>query len=444
MADEFTTLLRLVLQETGGNQNQWGFINNASAIQLIEDAIAERLDLDVTPATDPVILQADNGAEDDARKAIIAIVGTPGGTRSIQVPSTSKLYIISNETADLMTVKTSANPGLEVRAGTRVAAVVDDVANDVFEIGFVPPATEDEAGILEVATQVEMDAGLLDDKIVTPAKYEGRGSSEVLSGHIRRATAVEAEAQPAVEDTAALTTVKLDGRTSTEARRGVIALATQLEVDAGTVDNKAVTPATLKAAPPIALEGCKVYKSASFQFPINNEPDIGQQSPGPGDGSGAGNAVGEVILEFNMEVFDTNNYHDNSTNPSRITIPSSGVSAVEFIIGYRMDDDSSNAQSGIGHVRLRKNGVVNGAVDSVFAVTHGGSDPGWVPWNSDGNGGGTQDGTGNRSGQAGAQEWYSGTIFVDGDDYIEVAVLSQAGFRDIPPNGFWVEMRVLG
>ena len=70
MADEFTTLLRLVLQETGGNQNQWGFINNASAIDLLEDAIAARLDLDVTPATDPVVLTAMNGSDDQARNAI--------------------------------------------------------------------------------------------------------------------------------------------------------------------------------------------------------------------------------------------------------------------------------------------------------------------------------------------------------------------------------------
>ncbi|MDK1039180.1 MAG: hypothetical protein QGD91_09740, partial [Actinomycetota bacterium] len=71
--DSFTVLLRLVLQETGGNQNQWGFINNASAINLIEDAIAARLDLDVTPATNPVTLTAANGADDQARNSVIAL-----------------------------------------------------------------------------------------------------------------------------------------------------------------------------------------------------------------------------------------------------------------------------------------------------------------------------------------------------------------------------------
>lgn len=441
--DTFTSLLRLVLQETGGNQNVWGDINNASAIDLLEDAIAARLDLDVTPATDPVILQADNGAEDQARSAIIAITGAPGGTRSIQVPSTSKLYIISNETADLMTIKTVANAGMEVRAGTRVAVMVDSAADDVFEIGFVPPATEDEAGILEVATQVEMDAGVLDDKIVTPLKYEGRKASEDLSGHIEIATEAEANEDVATDDERAITPIRLDGRTSTEDRRGVIALATQAEVDAGTVDDKAITPATLGAAPPVAIEGAKVYKSATFLVPNNNEPDIGQASLGPGDGSGAGNAVGEFIIDFNNEVFDTNNYHDNSVNNSRFTIPSSGVSAIEFIIGYRYDDEAGDPQLGACHTRLRKNGVLNGAVDSVFAVSHNNADPGWIPWNTELQPA-TQEVGGNESGQGGMQMWYSGTIFVDGDDYIEVAILCQAGRRSIAANGIWAEMRVLG
>ena len=441
MADTFTSLLRLVLQETGGNQNVWGDINNASAIDLLEDAIAARLDLDVTPATNPVILQADNGAVDQARSAIIALTGAPGGPKDIQVPSTSKLYIISNETAEVMTIKTVANAGTPVRAGTRVAVMVDSVADDVFEIGFIPTASETEAGIIQIATQVETDAGTDDAKAITPLKLNDRQATEDLTGIIEIATAAEAEEDVATDDERAITPVKLDGRTSTEDRKGVIALATQAEVDAGTVTDKAVTPATLGAAPPVAIEGCKVYKSATFLVPNNNIPDIGQAIPGPGDGSATG--VAEFILDFNNEVFDTNNYHDNSVNNSRFTIPSSGVSAIEFIIGYRYDDEAGNPQLGACHTRLRKNGVLNGAVDSVFAVAHNNTDPGWIPWNTELQPA-TQEVGGNESGQGGMQMWYSGTIFVDADDYIEVAILCQAGRREIAANGIWAEMRVLG
>lgn len=443
MADTFTSLLRLVLQETGGNQNVWGDINNASAIDLLEDAIAARLDLDVTPAIDPVTLTAQNGADDQARNSVIALTGVPGGTRNIIVPSTAKLYIISNETADVMTIKTVANAGVDVRAGTRVAVMVDPVADDVFEIGFIPAATEDEAGILEVATQPEMDAGVLDDKIVTPLKYEGRATSDSLSGHIELAD--QSEVDTGTETNLAVTPETLEGRQSTTLLTGLARRATQLEVDTGTEVAAFVTPETLAALPsPVGiLNGCKAFKTAGFRVARNDTPDIGQDSPGPGDGSGAGNAVGEFIVDFGGEVFDTDNYHDISTNNSRFVIPSTGVSAIEFIIGMRFDDQTSTPQTGGLHVRLRKNGVLNGAVDSIFVVTHNAADPGWIPWNTDGLGMATQQ-NGNPSGQAATQQWMSGTIFVDGDDFIEVAILSQAGFRDIPPNGIWAEMRVLG
>jgi hypothetical protein len=424
MADTFTSLLRLVLQETGGNQNVWGDINNASAVQLIENAIAGISSVDVTVGN--VTLTPANGAADDARPMFLVAIGSPGGVNSIQVPSTSKLYIVSNETTTTpedVVIKTAANPGLTVRPGTTVACRVDPVADDVFEIGFVPMATEDEAGILEVATQVEMDTGVDDDKIVTPLKYEGRKASETLSGHIEIIDAAEVVAQPPTDDERAITVAKLDLRTATEPRRGVIALATQAEVDAGIVADKAVTPATLGAAPPTAI------------------PDIGQAIPGPGDGSATG--LGETIIDFNMEVFDTNNYHDNAVNNTRFTIPSTGVSAVEFIIGYRYDDETSTPQTGPMHMRLRKNGVLNGAVDSVFLVAHNNTDPGWIPWNVEIQPA-TQEVGGNESGQGGVQQFYSGVIFVDGDDYIEVAMLRQAANRDIAANGIWAEMRVLG
>jgi hypothetical protein len=191
-----------------------------------------------------------------------------------------------------------------------------------------------------------------------------------------------------------------------------------------------------------ALRGAKAYKTAAFRCARNDEPDIGQAFPGPGDGSGAGGAVGEQILNFNAAVYDTDAIHDPVTLNTRFTIPAS-ITAVEMIIGCRFDDQTSTPQTGGLHIRLRKNGVINGAVDSVFVVTHNGGDPGWIPWNTDGLGMATQEVGGNESGQAGSQQWHSGTIFVDPADYLEVGVLSQAGWRDIPANGFWAEMRLL-
>ena len=369
MADTFTSLLRLVLQETGGNQNVWGDINNASAIDLLEDAIAARLSLDVTPATDPVTLTTSNGADDQARNAVIALTGAPGGTRDIIVPSTAKLYIISNETADVMTIKTVANAGVGVRAGTRIAVMVDPVADDVFEIGFIPTASETEAGIIQIATQVETDAGVDDTKAITPAKYEGRASSEILSGHIRRATAAEAEADVAIEDTAALTTVKLVGRTSTEDRLGVIELATQAEVDAGTDTERAITPATLAGGAFAGdFAGCSIFNTSFFIAGHTSglvAGNVPTGNGGPGD-------LGETACPFNAEMVDTGlaqfgtQFHDNAVNNTRITIPA-GVNFVRLRGSCVWDQtpgfaavgetsDPNNSGTGLQHIQIRKNG----------------------------------------------------------------------------------------
>lgn len=59
----------------------------------------------------------------------------------------------------------NAPNGDYVATANDVATVIQGVV-----VGAVPPATETQAGIAEIATQVETDAGALDDKIVTPLK----------------------------------------------------------------------------------------------------------------------------------------------------------------------------------------------------------------------------------------------------------------------------------
>ncbi len=447
MVDTFTALLRLVKQETGGNENVWGDFLNAQMIDLIDTAVAGFQDVDVTLSNQT--LTAINGDVDTSRAAILVATGAPpDSSREIQVPSTSKVYILSNETTGGfdVTFKTASNPGVIVSPGETITARVDATNDDVVKVQ-PPQATETVQGIAELATQAEVDAGTDTERIITPATLAAfpavNTATETQEGVAEIATQAETDDQSSPLDDKIITPLKLNTRRSTTTLWGISRRATQAEVDAGTETEAFITPATLSGSPVGVLNGCKVYKTAGFRAAQNNQPDIGQASPGPGDGSGAGNAVGEQILDFNAEVFDTNSYHDTVSNNSRFTIPSSGVSAVEFIIGYRIDDETSTPQGGGMHIRLRKNGVVNGAVDSLFVVTHNGADPGWIPWNTD-TLFGTQEVGGNESGQAGLQQWYSGTIFVDPDDYIEIAILSQASFRDIPPNGIWAEMRVIG
>jgi len=413
MADTFTALLRLVLQETGGNQNVWGDINNASAIDLLEDAIAARLDLDVTPATDPVTLTADNGAADQSRNMIIALTGVPGGTRDIIVPSTSKLYIISNETADEMTIKTVANAGVIVRPGTRVAVIVDPVADDVFSVGDVPSATETVEGIAEIATQAEVDAGTDDERIVTPLKLANTTglpqATETTLGAVELAT--QAEVDLGTDPDRVITPATYEGRKSSETLSGHVELATQAEVDAGTDTERAVTPATLSATPTGVYRGCKAHRTTSFT------PGTSPGAPRPlFDG-----ADNELAVALNAETIDTDTIHDNAVNNSRLVVPT-GVTKIILRGGIQILGDTS---AGIRHLRIWKNGAV------------GGVQPGqgsWQPHTIV-----TPQGTGARYGW----EIESGVIDCVATDFYELYVLQQAGSGNVVANTAWFEMEII-
>ena len=412
--DSFTVLLRLVLQETGGNQNQWGFINNASAINLIEDAIAARLDLDVTPATNPVTLTAANGADDQARNAVIALTGNPGEAKDIIVPSTSKLYIVSNETSPGfdMTIKTNANPGVVVSPGTRIAVVVDPVADDVFGIGDIPTATEDTAGVLEIADQAEMDAGLLDDKIVTPAKYEGRATSDSLSGHIELAD--QSEVDLGVETNLAVTPETLDGRQATELLTGLSAIADQTEVDAGLNDTKFITPLKLEQKPASSSgsgrRGAMAFSSVNVVFARNDAPLFT-----------AADVPQEGVIPLNSEVYDTDSVHDNSVNNSRLTVPA-GVTVIRLNAGFTMFP----ALTGLHHLRIRKDagfGSIDPAMVSYvphYTITGGGS-----------------------GSNKGMHSMSTGAIDVAEDDFFEIYGLAQTNNTTAIAGTIWFEMEIL-
>ncbi len=254
MADTFTALLRLVLQETGGNQNVWGDINNSSAIDLLEDAIAGREDVDVT-LSDQVLMGA-NGADDPARAAILICSGSPGQDRDVIVPSTSKIYVVTNDTSPAfnVTIKTALGAGTVITPGTRSVVFVDSTADDVFPIS-APQATETTAGIAEIADQAEVDAGTDDERFVTPLKLATfpavNQATEDVKGIAELAT--QAETDLGTDDERIITPLKFESSSqlaqATEGALGRVELATQAEVDAGTDTDRAVTPATLAGSP---------------------------------------------------------------------------------------------------------------------------------------------------------------------------------------------------
>ena len=122
-------------------------------------------------------------------------------------------------------------------------------------------ATENTAGIAEIATQAEANADTDDTRIVTPKK--------------------------------------LAARTATESRKGVAEIATQAEVNAGTDDTRIVTPAKLQ----------EKLNNSTFgvvaEFVIDNVDMNGQNGVEHYSISGVNNYVVLASLLFDENQYDT-------------------------------------------------------------------------------------------------------------------------------------------
>lgn len=128
----FTELLGLVQQETGENELIWGATLESSFIDLVDEAIAGRSDVDVTLGD--VTLTDENGVSGQARNMIVRATGTPAAARTIFVPLKQKLYIIDNSTLQTLTVKTTTGLGITVSAAEIVVCVVDQDLNQVLKM----------------------------------------------------------------------------------------------------------------------------------------------------------------------------------------------------------------------------------------------------------------------------------------------------------------------
>jgi len=94
-----------------------------------------------------------------------------------------------------------------------------------------------------VATDAEVQAGTVNNKIVTPLNLRALTPTTTRPGIAPFATSAEVLA--GTEAAKTITPATLVTRTATESRTGLIALATPSEVEAGTESGKAITPASL-------------------------------------------------------------------------------------------------------------------------------------------------------------------------------------------------------
>lgn len=129
MASTYSTL-KIQLMATGENNTTWGNVTNTNLGTAIEEAIVGSEDVTFASANITLTL-TDTNASQTARNLRLRCTGTTGGaTRNLVVPSIEKPYIIQNDCADSILVKTAAGTGITVPAG-KVMWVYTDGANVV-------------------------------------------------------------------------------------------------------------------------------------------------------------------------------------------------------------------------------------------------------------------------------------------------------------------------
>lgn len=116
MASTYSNL-KIQLMATGENSTTWGTVTNLNLGTAIEEAIVGSADVTFSSGNVTLTL-TDTNASQTARNMRLRCTGTTGGsTRNLVVPSIEKPYIIQNDCADSVVVKTSAGTGVTVPAG---------------------------------------------------------------------------------------------------------------------------------------------------------------------------------------------------------------------------------------------------------------------------------------------------------------------------------------
>jgi hypothetical protein len=120
MASSYSPLLRVELVGTGDQSGTWGITTNTNLGTILEDAIAGTAAINVT-AGDVTLTEVDGGA-DQSRCMILRVSGTPGTSRNIVAPASSKVYMVINGSDDAIVLKTSVSTGVTIPVSANIVA----------------------------------------------------------------------------------------------------------------------------------------------------------------------------------------------------------------------------------------------------------------------------------------------------------------------------------
>jgi hypothetical protein len=107
-------LLRAELQALGENLSTWGDTRLNEALKRLEEGIAQVF---THAVSGNYTLASSNYVQDEARSAVLVLIGAPGATYKITIPGTTKTYFVANKTNAAQTIGTAGGTSATVRAG---------------------------------------------------------------------------------------------------------------------------------------------------------------------------------------------------------------------------------------------------------------------------------------------------------------------------------------
>ena len=123
MTINYTTLLGLAQPVTGTESGTWGTVVNDEITALVEQAVAGTASVSVTAGN--VTLTDTDGVSNQARNAVLLITGTPGTSRNVIAPSSSKVYVVVNSSNAQIVFKGSATTGVTIPSGAKAVVFWD-------------------------------------------------------------------------------------------------------------------------------------------------------------------------------------------------------------------------------------------------------------------------------------------------------------------------------
>jgi len=118
MTTTYSPSLKLALIGTGDQSGTWGATTNTNFGTLLEQAITGVTAISLTGLSSYTLSNL-NGVSDDARNMALIFTGSPSGTVTIVAPAQNKLYVVTNNTSQAISMTaTGGSVSLTIPANT--------------------------------------------------------------------------------------------------------------------------------------------------------------------------------------------------------------------------------------------------------------------------------------------------------------------------------------